>query len=999
VARLFGREAELERIGRQLESARRGLGSVVLVTGEPGIGKSSLGRELALRAVASGMRVAAGRCWEAGGAPAYWPWVQVFRELGSTPFDGLVRAEAGDSRERRFQLFEAATRALTSVAAEQPLLVFLDDLHAADLPTLLLLSFLSRQLAGSPLVVLGTSRDVEARLSPEVADTLAKIGREGEVLSLARLSRADLAAWVGTREHAPSAEELFHSTEGNPLFVEEMLRIGLRGRAQLPSISIQTALDGHLQPLSGPARTQLEVAAVLGRDFGSRELAELTAERHDTVLACVRHAAELRIVEEPEPEHFQFTHVLLRDRLHEALAPERRSELHWRAGLLLERRGADPATVANQLLEGASAGAPERAAASALGAARHMLRGLAFEAAAALAERGLTLLGGAPSRLACQLETLAGEAQIGAGAGERGRAHCVRAADRAQELGCVEEQAQAALAYALEVAPIPVMDPVMVRLLEAGRAAVGAADSALGVRLAARLHAALMPPRSDAEAAHICDLGRGALGMARRLGDDETLLYALEWARLGLSYLIPSEERFEITRDIVQLAERMDQRRTLVRFLASHAVALLERGARQDAEAAQSRLERVVAALDDQRSRWRLPMLHAGFCFFDGDLDAAERLGDEALELGERAGANAVYVHWANQRIALAIARRDPERIKKDAARVLSILVPSIWAAGARAWVLAALGRRDEARAALRLTQHGFPPLIMGADACTLLLDREAAALFQPLLAERSCGAQFFWGSAGCHIFGPTSRLLGDLARLCGQTQRARRHYADAIEVCRRIGAPGLLEHAALALERLNAEGAAADSLTPAALPAPAPGPSSPEYSWNLTLTREGDVWAVQSVLSGFRLKHSKGLGYLSELLASPGRELHVLALVGLEHGAGDAGPVLDEHAKAEYKRRFLHLTEEISEAEGFGDAARAARARQELELLAGQLASAVGLGGRNRRAASDIERARINVQRRLKDAIESIGACDAALGRYLSAAVKTGTYCSFTSF
>ena len=108
-------------------------------------------------------------------------------------------------------------------------------------------------------------------------------------------------------------------------------------------------------------------------------------------------------------------------------------------------------------------------------------------------------------------------------------------------------------------------------------------------------------------------------------------------------------------------------------------------------------------------------------------------------------------------------------------------------------------------------------------------------------------------------------------------------------------------------------------------------------------------------------------------------------------------GPVLDAQAKAAYKKRLEALEDEISEADGFGDEGRANRAREEIEVLATQLAGAVGLGGRDRRAASDAERARINVQRRLKDAIESIGHCDADLGRYLAAAVKTGTYCSFT--
>jgi len=106
---------------------------------------------------------------------------------------------------------------------------------------------------------------------------------------------------------------------------------------------------------------------------------------------------------------------------------------------------------------------------------------------------------------------------------------------------------------------------------------------------------------------------------------------------------------------------------------------------------------------------------------------------------------------------------------------------------------------------------------------------------------------------------------------------------------------------------------------------------------------------------------------------------------------------VLAAPAKAEYEQRLEALREQIAEAERFNDAGRVDSAREEIEQLAAQLAGAVGLGGRDRREKSDAERARINVQRRLKDAIASITECDLALGRYLAATVKTGTYCCYT--
>jgi hypothetical protein len=990
VAKLFGRERELGRIERGLAAARAGNGSLVLLTGEPGIGKSTVGREAGARAAASGMRVVAGRCWEVGGAAAYWPWVQVFRGLGGTPFEELVRDDGGDSQQRRFQLFDAATRVLAAGAAEQPLVVFLDDLHAADLPSLLLLLFLARQLSAARLFVLGTARDVESRLSPEVGDVLAKIGREGEVASLARLTPADVAAWVTTVDRpAPSADDVFQITEGNPLFVQEVLRVGAGGGHRLTSDGMKAALDEHLRKLSPEGRALLQVAAVLGRDFGSRELAEAAGDDHDSVLERVRQGVDLGVLEATERERFQFAHVLLRDRLYEALAAARRSQLHWKVGLAAELHGTDLARAANHLLEGAGAGQVERAVACALRAAEQALARLAFEDAAQLAERALALLGPEPSALACKVEIACGEGLIRSGAPTAGRLRCARAADMAKAFGCAAEQARAALVYACEVGTVGV-DPVMVRLLDEACGAIEPGDSPLRAKLEARLAAALMPPRTQESADRAVGLARAALAMARRLGDADTLAYVLEHARYGLAYMIPSDERFELIRETMTQARALDQRLTIIKIAPSYAASLLERGLRAEADAALATVVELDAAIGSPQLHWRLPMLRAGFALFDGQVDEADRLGDEGLALSEGFESNAAS-EWAVQRIALAIARGEPAGIAPHAARALAVLARGPWTGPIRTWILAATGRRDEAAATLRElapATHGFPTLVVAAEACALLKDMESAAQVDEWLRKRSFGMPFFWGPAGAYVIGPTSRLFGDLALLLGRRDEARRQYEEAIALCRRIGAKPFLELSLAGLARLEGEGGAGKR---------AARPAAP-HARDISLRRDGDVWAIEgSFGAAFRLKDSKGLSYLSELLAHPGQELHVLALIGLDHVGGDAGPVLDARAKAAYKKRLDSLQDELAEAEGFGDQGRASRARQELELLATQLAGAVGLGGRDRRAASDAERARINVQRRLKDAIESVGACNRELGRYLAAAVKTGTYCSFT--
>jgi hypothetical protein len=170
-------------------------------------------------------------------------------------------------------------------------------------------------------------------------------------------------------------------------------------------------------------------------------------------------------------------------------------------------------------------------------------------------------------------------------------------------------------------------------------------------------------------------------------------------------------------------------------------------------------------------------------------------------------------------------------------------------------------------------------------------------------------------------------------------------------------------------------------------------------------LLLEGEYFTLSYQAQTLRLKDSLGLRYLARLIAEPGKELHVLDLVREREGAsdaseladrGDAGELLDERAREDYKRRLETLNDALAEAESFGDAARAERAREELEFLKRELGRAVGLGGRTRKAGSAAERARSAVQRRIRHALERIGALDPSLARFLEKSIRTGNYCSF---
>src|SRR5262249_17797765 len=175
---------------------------------------------------------------------------------------------------------------------------------------------------------------------------------------------------------------------------------------------------------------------------------------------------------------------------------------------------------------------------------------------------------------------------------------------------------------------------------------------------------------------------------------------------------------------------------------------------------------------------------------------------------------------------------------------------------------------------------------------------------------------------------------------------------------------------------------------------------------------REGDYWTVSWRGNVVRLKNARGLHCIAYLLANPGRQVLAceLATAGTTAGnrrvavgpgattahLGDAGALLDARAREQYRRRIGELHEELAEAARLNDTSRAARLSSELEFLRDHVAAAVGLGGRNRKAASHSERARLMVTKAIKAAIARIRASDASLGRYLATSIKTGHCCAY---
>jgi hypothetical protein len=258
------------------------------------------------------------------------------------------------------------------------------------------------------------------------------------------------------------------------------------------------------------------------------------------------------------------------------------------------------------------------------------------------------------------------------------------------------------------------------------------------------------------------------------------------------------------------------------------------------------------------------------------------------------------------------------------------------------------------------------------------------------------------------------ARTQHDYARLLaardtpGDRERGRDLLAAALGTCGDLGMVALAESVT---RLLSASGMAPP--TPGATSVRSMRRSSLPPTRPSVFRREGEYWSIAFEGGVFRLKDAKGLQYLARLLAEPGRDLHVLDLVtppdevtrpgapgagepGLSPAFADAGAVLDAEAKRAYRRRLAELREELADAAAHADLERTTRANEEMNLLLQQLAGAMGLGSRDRRALAIAERARVNVTRAVKAALLRIQRCSPALGRHLAATIKTGVFCSY---
>lgn len=382
--RVVGREREVRTLIRHLDRLQsRGTGAVVLLGGEPGIGKTTLLELLEAEALARGIAVFLGRSPAATGAPSLWPWTQVVEAVAARLDDEALQAACsgaarlvlhlssalagragqpspitGDNAQTmRFLLYEAVSVFLRQGSAG-PTLLLLDDLHWADPPSLELLSYLTPSLAARELLVVAAFRDLPAERTPELDATLATMSREDTVdeVVLRGLDINGVAQMLSNLKpeapNGPLTDEalvsLLHDrTGGNPFFVRQLGRLLLKrdaeGESALPATvpsGVRHIISSRLRELSEQATLLLEAAAVLGREFDLPVAAAVAAMSVENALDACDEASRHGLLDSHADAGHRFVHALVQEAVVESLPPGRAARLHAAALSELERVGA-----------------------------------------------------------------------------------------------------------------------------------------------------------------------------------------------------------------------------------------------------------------------------------------------------------------------------------------------------------------------------------------------------------------------------------------------------------------------------------------------------------------------------------------------------------------------------------------------------------------------------------------------------------------------------------
>jgi serine/threonine protein kinase/tetratricopeptide (TPR) repeat protein len=383
-----GREPELKQLQSAFDGAISGQGALMMVTGEPGIGKTALCEQLSTYVTLRGGRTLVGHCYEAGSLSLpYLAFVEALRsyvlsrdpkdlkeELGSGAADvariiseirerlKIKLRSQKDPEEERYRLLQGVSEFLSNAAAVQPMLIVLEDLHDADKGTLEMLTHVSRNLTGARLLIVGTYRDVEVDRSHPLSAALAELRRVSTYgrVQLRGLNADEVRRMMEsiTRESVPwgLAQAVHRQTEGNPLFVQEVIRYlaeeGLIARKEgqwrptkdtplemsIPE-GLRDVIGKRLSLLTPECNHLLAVASVIGREFALETLKAVAGTNEDVFANALKEAVRLSVLEERSQRsvvRYRFTHAFFRQTLYDEIIAPQRLKLHRQVARSLE---------------------------------------------------------------------------------------------------------------------------------------------------------------------------------------------------------------------------------------------------------------------------------------------------------------------------------------------------------------------------------------------------------------------------------------------------------------------------------------------------------------------------------------------------------------------------------------------------------------------------------------------------------------------------------------
>ncbi|MGE0542109.1 MAG: AAA family ATPase [Dehalococcoidia bacterium] len=887
-----GRDEEMAALRTRLADARLGAGGVIVIAGEPGIGKTRLVAELAAWAQNDGWQLLSGRAHQADGLPPYLPFIEALRnyvrdtdptrlehQLGTgaapvamivpdlrTTLPHLPDQPLPSVDTERYVLFEGIADFLIAIArsdragarrthgsaepdmapvrepadenAPQGLLFILDDLHWADVSSVQLLLHLSRRLTSQPVLLLGTYRDIEVGRGHPIGDVLTELVRtpSGDQVTLHGLRPADVARFIElTADVKPSpalVETVYQETEGNPLFVVELVRLLVaEGRLDTSSDrawrltiprSVQQVIGRRLDRLSADCDQVLTLAAVIGREFSLLVLQQAGDVRGEGLLAALDEAEAAHVITPVPgvPGRSSFSHPLIRETLYAQILSSRRLRLHRRIGETLERMSpaseAPLAELAYHFFQSAPAGDAGKAIDYARRAGDASMAVFAYEEAARLylsALQALTLQD--PDEGArCGLLLALAESQTRSGETAAAKETFVQVAALAHTLGLAALQARAALGYGGYRGQPGRVDTVFVGLAEEALTALGDEVSGLRARLLARL-AMELASGFDFER---CDaLSEEAVDVARRSGD----LAARAATLVGRHYATHNPdnlpERLAIGAELIALAEEAGDHEVALQGYYLRVIDALEAADIATVDAAVDAHARLAAEVRQPLYQWRTDLDRSMQAACEGRFADGAALAQRAFAIAGRAQLANGLPALGTQMLAMGIHTGAGLETLEPGWRSFVDRFPAmtVYRCGLMLLYLY-LDRLDEARDHFEIVAAAglervprdssfFAAIASLIEVCVALDDTARAAVLYDILVPYEARAVATDAALAC--LGAVAEYLGMLATTLGRWDTAERHFRDALAINTRLRArPHVLRtrlhHAAMLLRR-----------------------------------------------------------------------------------------------------------------------------------------------------------------------------------------------------